>query len=88
MVNKKSMRKRGKVSLSRQFQEFKKGDFVAVAKEPAVEFHFPKNLQGRTGTIEEKKGKVYLVKIKTYVKEKNFLIEPIHLKKINLSKNK
>lgn len=88
MVNKKSMRKRGKVSLSRQFREFKEGDFVAVVREPAVEAHFPKNLQGRTGTIEEKRGRVYLVKIKTYVKEKNFLIEPIHLKKINISKNK
>jgi ribosomal protein L21E len=81
-MNRKKVRTRGKLQLSRWFQELKKGDFVAVTKEPSVNSNFPARLQGRTGVIEDRKGKVYLIKIKDQDKEKKFLIEPIHLKKI------
>ncbi len=82
MVKRKPIRTRGKLSFSRYFQEFKEGDFVAVAKERAVNFNFPERYQGRTGVVESKRGKAYVVKIKDKDKEKRFLIEPIHLKKI------
>ncbi|RLG11090.1 50S ribosomal protein L21e [Candidatus Pacearchaeota archaeon] len=86
MSKKKPVRTRGKLQLSRYFQELKKGDFVAVKREVSVASSFPKRLQGRTGVVEGKRGKVYVVKIKDQNKEKEFLIEPIHLKKIKINK--
>ncbi len=82
MVRRKSIRTRGKLQLSRYFKQFKEGDAVAVKKEKSIKSSFPTRLQGRTGKIEKKQGKAYLVKIKDSNKEKKFLIEPIHLKKI------
>lgn len=87
MVKKKKIRTRGKLKLSHYFQNLVKGDFVSVVKEPAIQSVFPKRLQGRTGRIENKQGKVYVVKIKDQNKEKQFLIEPIHLRKIKHIKN-
>lgn len=82
MVKKKPLRTRGKLKLSRYFQEFEDGESVAVVKEPAVSANFKDGLQGRTGIIQGKRGRAYIVKIKDMAKEKKFLIEPIHLKKI------
>ncbi len=82
MSKKKPVRTRGKLQLSKYFQELKKGESVAVVKEPAVASSFPTRLQGRTGVVEDKRGKSYIIKIKDQSKEKKFLIEPIHLKKI------
>ena len=82
MVRRKKARTRGKLQLSRYFQKFKEGDFVAVKKEVSVNSNFPKRLQGRTGIVKGKRGKVYVTIIKDQNKEKTFLIAPIHLKKI------
>jgi len=81
-MRKKNIRARGKVQLSKYFQELKQGDFVAVIKEQAVNSNFPERLQGRTGTIKDRKGNSYIVKLKDKKKEKEFIIKPIHLKKI------
>ncbi len=82
MTGKKSIRTRGKLQLSKYFQKFKEGNFVAVVRERSLTINFPERLQGRTGIIEGKRGKAYIVKIKDQTKPKQFLIEPIHLKKI------
>ena len=82
MAGKKSIRTRGKFSLSRLFQKFQDGDSVAVIIEKSKHFGFPKRLQGMTGIVEGKRGRYYIVKIKTMRKIKQFIIEPIHLKKI------
>ena len=82
MSKKKPIRTRGKLQFSKYFQKLNQGDFVAVVREPAVKANFPKRLQGRTGVIENKRGKAYLIKIKDQNKEKKILIEAIHLKKI------
>ncbi len=82
MANRKSIRTRGKLKLSRYFQELNKEDFVMVSKEQSVPSIFPKRLQGRTGIVEGKRGKAYIIKIKDGNKNKKFLINPIHLKKI------
>lgn len=78
MVNKKPIRTRGKLRLSKYFQKFKEGDSVAVVEERSQTINFPKRLQGRTGIVEGKQGRSYVVKIE----KKKFLIAPIHLKKI------
>jgi len=82
MVRRKKARTRGKLQLSKYFQEFKEGDAVAVKREVSIKASFPKRLQGKTGLIKEKRGKAYLTVIKDQNKEKTFIIEPIHLKKI------
>ena len=82
MAKRKNIRTRGKLQLSKYFQEFETGEKVAVVRERAIASSFPVRLQGKTGVIEEKRGKAYIIKIKDSNKEKKFLIEPIHLKKI------
>ena len=82
MSKRKSVRTRGKLQLSKYFQELAPGETVAVVREPAVQSAFPERLQGRTGFVETKRGKSYIVKIKDQKKEKSFIIDSIHLKKI------
>lgn len=82
MVRRKQIRTRGKIQLSRYFQNLKEGDSVAVIKEPSIKSSFPDRLQGRTGKIISARGKAYVVKIMENTKEKKFIIEPIHLKRI------
>ena len=82
MTKRKNVRTRGKLQLSKYFQELEVGEKVAVINEKAVASTFPVRLQGRTGVVEEKRGKAYVIKINDSNKEKKFLIEPIHLKKI------
>jgi len=82
MVRRKEIRTRGKISLSKYFQKFKEGDSVGGKRDISIKVNVPKRIQGKTGIVEEKRGKAYLVKIKDISKEKQFLIEPIHLKKI------
>ena len=82
MANRKKIRTRGKIQLSRYFQELEKGDFVAVVKEPSIQAKFPNRIQGRTGVVKGRRGMFYLIKIMDLNKEKKFLIAPIHLKRI------
>ena len=82
MVGRKKIKTRGKLSLSRYFQNLKEGDRVSIAREPSVASSFPKRMQGRTGTVENRRGRTYMVKIKDHEKEKRYLIAPIHLKKM------
>lgn len=82
MVNKKSIRAKGKLSLSIYFRDLKLGDFVSIVKEKSLASSFPTRLQGRTGVIEGKRGNSYMVRVKDQAKEKKFLMNPIHLRKI------
>lgn len=87
MTRSKNIRTKGKIQLSRYFQEFTTGDAVSVVKEQAVRSSFPERMQGRTGVVEGKRGRAYMIKIQDSNKEKRFLIEPVHLKKIKLINN-
>lgn len=82
MVGRKKIKTRGKLQLSRYFQELNEGDRIAVVREPAVQSSFPERMQGRTGVVEGKRGRTYMVRIKDQNKEKKFLIAPVHLKKM------
>jgi large subunit ribosomal protein L21e len=82
MVQRKRIRTRGKLSLSRYFQELNEGDRVAIVKETSVASSFPERMQGRTGVVLGKRGNACIIRIKDHEKEKTFIIPPIHLKKI------
>ncbi|MFH1501075.1 MAG: 50S ribosomal protein L21e [archaeon] len=79
---KKKTREKGKIKLSEYFKELNKGDRVAVTRESSVKAGFPQRIQGDTGVIEGIRGKAYIVKIKDNNKEKRFIINAIHLKKL------
>ena len=81
-MNKKPVRARGKLMFSRYFQKFNDGDRVAIVRELSIPKNFPERFQGRTGTIEGKRGRTYFVKINDQNREKRLLIAPIHLRKI------
>ena len=84
MLKRKKIRQRGKVPLMKYFQSFNSGDSVAVVRELAVQSPgFPRRIQGRTGKVVEKRGSAYVVTIYDYNKEKQYIIKPVHLKKIN-----
>lgn len=85
MASHKNTRQRGKLSLSRYFQEFKVGDHVAVVQELSVLFGYNHRLQGRTGVILEKRGSAYFVEINDLNKPKRYVLKPIHLKKIEVA---
>ncbi len=82
MLKHKNPRQKGKFPLSRYFQAFKEGEKVAVDRELSIPFSYSRRLQGRTGTILEKKGASYYVEIADLGKPKRYLIKPIHLKRI------
>ncbi|MEK6883685.1 MAG: 50S ribosomal protein L21e [Nanoarchaeota archaeon] len=78
----KKVKEKGKIRFSEYFKKLKEGDKVAIVRELSVSASFPQNIQGRTGVVEERRGRAYIVKINDYNQEKRFIIEPIHLKKI------
>ena len=84
MVKSKSVRSRGKLQLSKYFRKFANGDHVAVVREISLQSKFPKRLQGKVGVIEDRRGKAYIVRIKDKNTEKRYIIEPIHLKKMDV----
>ncbi|MEA3414138.1 MAG: 50S ribosomal protein L21e [Nanoarchaeota archaeon] len=82
MVRRKNIRTRGKISLSRFFQKFQPGEKVAIVKEISMQPKFPQRIQGKTGIVKSKRGRSYVVLIKDGKKDKEFILQPIHLKKI------
>lgn len=84
MLSHKNPKQKGKFSFTRYFQKLKEGDSVAVAKELSIPFPYSHRLQGRTGKVIEKRGRVYYVEINDLNKPKRYLIKPIHLRKIQV----
>ena len=82
MPYKKNIREKGKIKLARMFQKLEKGNRVTIERELSRGANFPNRLTGRTGIIEGRRGKAYIVKIRTFNQEKRYLIQPIHLRKI------
>ena len=78
----KSVREKGKISLTRFFQLFKIGDLVSLVAEPGVQkgMYNPR-FHGKTGKVVEKKGKCYGVEIKDMKRTKKVIVHPIHLKR-------
>jgi large subunit ribosomal protein L21e len=75
-------KKKSKGKISRIFQQLEEGDRVGVTIEPSEKTGFPKRMQGRTGVVEGKRGKAYIVKIADGNKNKRFIIKPVHLRKL------
>jgi large subunit ribosomal protein L21e len=80
---KKSVRTRGKISISRYFQKLKVDDMVQLVAEPSIHkgLYFPK-YHGKHGIVKGKRGNCYEVKVKAPKREKIIIVHPIHLRKI------
>jgi len=77
----KSVRERGKISISRFFQTFEIGDKVMIDPEPAVHTGLPfRRFVGKTGTVCGKQGSCYCIEIKNGKKQKVVIAHPVHLK--------
>lgn len=75
-------KEKGKISLSRYFQEFNEGDKVALKNHPCVlKGRFFPRFHGITGTVAEKRGNCYAIIIHDHNKQKKLFVHPIHLKK-------
>ena len=86
MLKRKDNRQKGKLSLSRYFQKLSPGDSVAVVRELAIPFGYLKRIQGRPGVVKAKRGSAFEVRVKELNKPKTYFIQPVHLKKIEVSK--
>ena len=64
MAKKKKIKTRGKLQLSRYFQEFKEGDSVAVVEEQAVQSSFPGENSRKNGNYSRQTRKVLYSKNK------------------------
>jgi large subunit ribosomal protein L21e len=80
---KKSLRQKGKLSISRYFQAFNEGERVGLSVEPSVQkgIYFPRFV-GRIGIIRKKNGSCYEVEIKDKSKLKTIIVHPVHLKRL------
>lgn len=79
----KTPRKRGNPPVARLMRTFKEGEKVAIKIEPSVRSGAPHlRYQGRTGVVEGKQGRMYLVRIMDGGKEKIILSNAVHLLKV------
>jgi len=77
----KSQRTKGKISITKYFQEFKEGDRAMLKAEPAVQKGiYPLKFHGKSGVIKNKKGNCYEVSVNDG-KEKTIIVHPVHLRK-------
>ena len=82
MLKRKRISEKGKIRLSKVFQEFQPGDKVALVRNLSMKGKFPKQFQGRTGIVEGKMGRSFVVKFLNGKFYKKLVIRPIHLKKL------
>ncbi len=84
----KKPREKGKISLSRYFQEFKKDEKVVLVAEPGVhKGTYHPRYYGKSGIVQKKEGTCYVVMVKDQGKQKALAIHPVHLKKVTGEKN-
>ncbi|NOZ80971.1 MAG: 50S ribosomal protein L21e [DPANN group archaeon] len=81
---KKHYRAKGKISIRDSLQEFQKGDKVTLAAEPAVQkglYH--RRFHGHVGVIGARKGDCYEIRLHDGNAQKNVIVHPVHLKRID-----
>ena len=74
---------REKTPITKYLQEFKVGDKVIIKPESSSHRGMPfKRFFGRCGTVTDKRGKSYIVKIKDGNKGKRIIARPEHLRAV------
>jgi len=76
-----SRRVREKTSVNKRLKEFKMGTKVMIKQDPSEQRGMPfKRFYGKVGTVVNKRGRSYIVKLKDGGKEKELIVRPVHLK--------
>lgn len=79
----KGYRKKGKLSLKKFFQQFKKGDKVIIKPDPSYQKGLcHKRYFGRTAVVNKKQGSCYETTLMISKKPKTLIVHPIHLAKV------
>ncbi len=79
----KNVREKGKISITRYFTEYKVGDVVCLATEPAVHKSlYHGRFHGKTGVVSAKRGKCYEVRIVDINMPKTLVVHPVHMKRL------
>lgn len=78
----KRIRQKGKISLTRYFAEFKEGERVLFAAEPAVQkgMYYPR-FHGKTGIVKGYQGRCLQVMLKDGNAKKMIIVHPVHLRR-------
>jgi len=79
----KNFRQKGKLSLTRYYNEFNVEDKVQLLADPGIQkgMYFPR-FHGKRGIVTGKKGNCYQIDIKDGGKAKKLVVHPVHLKKV------
>jgi large subunit ribosomal protein L21e len=76
----KNPRERGKIGLSRILRAYQIGDKVTILLEASVHKGMPhRRYHGRSGTVQEKRGKSYVVNVEIGKQTKQIIARPEHL---------
>ncbi len=79
----KSIRQKGKLSLTRFFTAFKPGDRVCLLAEPSYQNGAYKlRFYGKYATVKGAQGRCYLVDVMDGSKRKRLIVHPVHLRKV------
>ncbi|RLJ06462.1 MAG: 50S ribosomal protein L21e [Candidatus Aenigmatarchaeota archaeon] len=84
----KKLRKRlrEKFTVTRFLQEFKTSEKVIINPDPFSQKAMPHvRFKGKVGTVKEKRGRAYVITVKTGKREKEITARPEHLKPLQVS---
>ena len=78
----KPVREKGKISMTRYFQELKLGERVVLKIDSSVhKGMFWRRFDGKSGIVSGMKGKCYMVNIKDGGKPKTVVAHPVHMRR-------
>ena len=79
----KKNKEKGRISITRYFQDFKEGDKVSLAANPTVQkgMYHPR-FHSKIGVVKSMRGKCYQIRIMDKKKEKTVIVHPVHLRRI------
>jgi large subunit ribosomal protein L21e len=80
-ILKRSKHQRGRFSIRRILHDYEEGDRVAIVLDGGQQMGMPhRRFQGRTGIIEKKQGRAYVIAVKDGNMQKTVIARPEHLR--------
>ncbi|MGC8571757.1 MAG: 50S ribosomal protein L21e [Candidatus Micrarchaeia archaeon] len=76
------------LSIHSYIKKFNIGDKVAIVPKSNVRNIPHPRYKGRIGTIIDKRGSSYVVKVKIMSAERTLIVPPLHLEKVDIAKSK
>ncbi len=82
-VTRRSKSDRGRIFIRRAMHPYKEGDSVAIAIDGSQQRGMPhRRFQGRTGKIQSKQGRAYVIAVKDGNMPKTLVCRPEHLRPV------